>query len=113
MSGVLYSDGSAGFASCKLLILSWDSVVVIGLHILPTLSQLMASIIIQAKKKKKRSHMPSSSLGHLLTIDLALSLKPILAHLPHLELQLRAQRYSFLRVHRSPGLWCSSPFITI
>ena len=26
--------------------------------------------------------MPSSSLGHLLTIDLALSLKPILAHLP-------------------------------
>lgn len=42
----------------------------------------MASINIQANKKKK-SHMPSSSLNHLLTIDLALSLKPILAHLPH------------------------------
>lgn len=39
MSDVIYSDGSAGLASFKLLILSYDSVVVISLHVFPILSQ--------------------------------------------------------------------------
>ena len=39
MSDVIYSDGSAGLASFKLLILSYDSVVVISLHVSPILSQ--------------------------------------------------------------------------
>lgn len=38
MSGVIYSDGSAGLASSKLLILPYGSVVVISLHVLPILS---------------------------------------------------------------------------
>ena len=40
MSDVIYSDGSAGLASFKLLILSYDSVVVISFHVSPILSQV-------------------------------------------------------------------------
>ena len=49
MSGVIYSDGSAGLASSKLLILPYGSVVVISLHVLPILSQFSRATAIPTR----------------------------------------------------------------